>query len=143
MLCFVPKHFSFVHVSAGNVLVIPRGRCWVEGDNLDHSHDSRDFGPVRQAGPQKSPYSADQHTPLSLDITSLAHILLRGVDDKLRQSPSLIRRHTHTHTHWTYTITTAGVIMPHMQQRPMQQKHTMWSIGNKAFVMNILKNMTA
>lgn len=25
---------------------IPKGHCWLEGDNTKHSHDSNDFGPV-------------------------------------------------------------------------------------------------
>lgn len=28
------------------VVEIPRGHCWVEGDNLNHSYDSNDFGTV-------------------------------------------------------------------------------------------------
>lgn len=29
-----------------NVIVVPRGHCWLEGDNAGNSLDSRQFGPV-------------------------------------------------------------------------------------------------
>ena len=32
----------------GNVLVVPRGCCWLEGDNPDHSRDSNAFGTVNE-----------------------------------------------------------------------------------------------
>lgn len=36
-------------MSATNVLKIPQGHCWVVGDNLDASRDSRMFGPMPMA----------------------------------------------------------------------------------------------
>ena len=30
------------------IVYIPKGHCWVEGDNHSHSHDSNSFGPVSE-----------------------------------------------------------------------------------------------
>ncbi|TVY52153.1 Mitochondrial inner membrane protease subunit, partial [Lachnellula suecica] len=32
--------------SSGMMLQVPKGHCWVEGDNLAYSRDSRHFGPM-------------------------------------------------------------------------------------------------
>ena len=39
---------SFYSVRDGRdqEVYIPKGHIWIEGDNKDHSRDSRDFGPI-------------------------------------------------------------------------------------------------
>ncbi|KAH7342621.1 signal peptidase-like protein I [Rhexocercosporidium sp. MPI-PUGE-AT-0058] len=36
-------------VGGGEMLMIPKGHCWVVGDNLPYSRDSRHFGPMPMA----------------------------------------------------------------------------------------------
>ncbi|PKA56971.1 Chloroplast processing peptidase [Apostasia shenzhenica] len=36
---------DLIQVSS-DVVIIPEGHCWVEGDNSTHSYDSRSFGPI-------------------------------------------------------------------------------------------------
>ena len=40
------KEASYNHFGGGDVVVIPKGHCWVEGDNQETSVDSRKYGPV-------------------------------------------------------------------------------------------------
>ncbi|KAH0547534.1 hypothetical protein FGG08_000259 [Glutinoglossum americanum] len=37
---------DFVEVGEEGVIQIPEGHCWVVGDNLPHSRDSRVYGPI-------------------------------------------------------------------------------------------------
>ncbi|RWS14220.1 hypothetical protein B4U79_07920, partial [Dinothrombium tinctorium] len=37
---------DFVKISTNKIIQIPKGHCWVEGDNTSQSLDSKHFGPV-------------------------------------------------------------------------------------------------
>ena len=39
---------DLVHTRGGNVVHVPRGHIWIEGDNAHNSNDSNAFGPVAQ-----------------------------------------------------------------------------------------------